>query len=45
MIQEKIFIYESPQVKTIELQVEQVLATSFEVSYGTSGIGEEDGEW
>ena len=34
-------IYHPPQVEVIEVQVEQGFATS----YGTNGIGEDEGAW
>lgn len=41
MIQEKISVYESPQVEIIEIYMEQVLAAS----YGTNDLSEEEGQW
>lgn len=41
IMQEKIFVYESPRVEAIEVLVEQGFANS----YGTNGFGERDGRW
>lgn len=41
MTDDKILIYEAPQMEIMEVQVEQGFATSG----GTEGFGEENGTW
>ena len=41
MKEQNFMVYETPQVELIEVQVEQVFATSG----GTTGFGEDEGAW